>query len=349
MESNDSVIGLLRADGNSTIGSGHVMRILALAQSLKNLGEMVFVTDETISSSLLNRFSENGFKHYLLEQLDSEAEVDLLRHRYPQTQLVVTDGYHFTEAYHSYLQQSGFKVARVVDFTNRHYIADLIINHSPGVCVEDYTKNSNTPLCLGLDFALLQPAFIQRSKSPIKLIERQHLFINVGGADPDNATGHLLQLLENIEWVDKINVVIGALNPNRNDLLKLAEKSEHIIHIHTDLTAESIIELLDDSKIAICSASTIAIEACACRVPLLIGWAVDNQKLIYDGLIEKNMAIGLGKFNQLNEKKLGDIMNQLTESNQPLFSLMQNMQKEKLPGNSEKNLVAAFKSLLVNA
>ncbi len=350
LKADESVIGILRAYGNESIGSGHVMRTLALAQFLTGLGKLIFATDSKTPLPLVEQFHENGFGYCLLDTASDEEEASLLREFYPKAMFVVTDGYDFSENYHSLLQDRGFRIARVVDFANKHFIADLIINHSPGVKIDDYAMNSNIPLCLGLDFSLLQSKFIEKAKRPIqKLQNRKSLFINVGGADPENITGDIIQLLEFLEQTYEINIVVGKLNIHEKKLLNFSKKSKHNIFIHSDLTAESIISLLETSSMAICSASTISIEVCACRVPLLVGWSIDNQCLIYNGLVGKGLAIGLGEFNKLDCHKLSEAIDVLSRDNFLQARLMQDMQKKYLSGNSDKNFIMAFNKLLKSA
>ena len=38
----------------------------------------------------------------------------------------------------------------------------------------------------------------------------------------------------------------------------------------------------------------------------MVGWSVDNQKNIYDGITNKDLAIGLGNFNNVQVEQIVD-------------------------------------------
>jgi spore coat polysaccharide biosynthesis predicted glycosyltransferase SpsG len=53
---------LIRADASTRIGTGHLMRCLALAQAWKDSGKGVVFITACESSSLLQRLSDEGFQ-----------------------------------------------------------------------------------------------------------------------------------------------------------------------------------------------------------------------------------------------------------------------------------------------
>ncbi len=341
------VIGILRADGNTNTGAGHVMRMLALGELLSNIGKFVFVTNQDTQTALIDLFAASGLECCLLGNFRDSREVRFLRQRYPNARLVVTDGYHFSEEYHRALSVCGFKVIRILDHAGRYFFADLIINHSPGVQREHYPDNQAIPLCLGLNFALLRKPFLSRAKLGIaSKVEGKNLFINMGSGDPFDVTENILSQMEKIDWAGEIHIVVGGLNSTNIVSEYRSQCSSQKTYIHQNISANEIIKLLEKTRVAICSASTISLEVCACRVPLIVGWVVDNQKLIYDGLVNKGMALGVGDLKSVNDANLESAFLELSEPDNPKLNEMLFLQEKYLPGSSSKNLEFALRGLL---
>ena len=64
-----------------------------------------------------------------------------------------------------------------------------------------------------------------------------------------------------------------------------------------NLTAADISKLMGNADFGVFPASTVAIEACARRLPFICGYFVKNQKDIYNGINKNNLAICVGDFN----------------------------------------------------
>ena len=152
--------------------------------------------------------------------------------------------------------------------------------------------------------------------------------------------------MEKIDWVGEIHIVVGDLNSTNIVTEYGSQRPLEKAYIHQNISANDIIKLLEKTRVAICSASTIALEVCACRVPLIVGWVADNQKLIYDGLVSKGMALGLGDLKSLHTANLENAILELAQPDKLIVGEMCFSQQKYLPGTSSKNLEFAFWELL---
>jgi len=126
---------IIRADANAQIGTGHLMRCLALAQAWKDAGgEVAFIT-ACRSEGLLERFREEGFEVHLLSSSypdpgDWEVTKNVLA-RHPDA-WVVLDGYHFDETYQQWIKDAGnCLLVMIDDMTHlKHYYADIVLNQN---------------------------------------------------------------------------------------------------------------------------------------------------------------------------------------------------------------------------
>ncbi|MDP7069651.1 MAG: hypothetical protein QF815_03915, partial [Candidatus Peribacteraceae bacterium] len=124
---------LFRADGNSTIGAGHIMRCLALAQALKDCGgNPVF-----LCSDLAEGFKERLNGVATVENLKAEAytQDDAVETAATAKNIgaewIVLDGYNFDDAYVTSLKDSGVQVLRLDDHSHlSSYSADFILNQN---------------------------------------------------------------------------------------------------------------------------------------------------------------------------------------------------------------------------
>src|SRR4051794_9337605 len=93
---------LIRADGNSRIGTGHLMRCLSLAQGCRGSGgDALFVSGE-ITPSLEQRLRATNFDLARLSCTigsDADAEQTIRLAREYKTDWIVLDGYHFGSEY----------------------------------------------------------------------------------------------------------------------------------------------------------------------------------------------------------------------------------------------------------
>nr|MCR5748365.1 hypothetical protein [Lachnospiraceae bacterium] len=108
---------LFRADGNSSVGSGHIMRCLSIADAAKDKGiECLFVTAGNEFSGIIEK---RGFKDIVLgtdyRDMDSELEKleEIILERKPE--VVFVDSYFVTEAYLSSLKKTAHEVRTEVN------------------------------------------------------------------------------------------------------------------------------------------------------------------------------------------------------------------------------------------
>ena len=221
---------VIRADAGREIGTGHVMRGLALAQAWQDAGgEAVFVS-RCESARLKDRLRSHGFG---LRELagswpeyiaDASSTVDVARS--VGARWVVVDGYHFDQSYQRSIRDAGFKLLYVDDCNHlSKYAADILLNQNIGAPFLQYRCNSDARLLLGTDYVLLGRQFRRNRPSRHRHpCTARRLLVTMGGSDPHNATGRVLRgLRENCPAELHVRVVVGVANKYRQDLVSVAE------------------------------------------------------------------------------------------------------------------------------
>lgn len=286
---NKSVI--IRADGDKNIGLGHLVRCLSLAHMLKDEFENILFISKCITPELKEEIKLSGFNfHEIIE----EAEFFALLNPYV---IAVLDGYSFDLQYQRQVKTSGAKLVFIDDLHNKEFVADLIINHAPGVKEEDYIAQPFTKFCLGPEYALLRPPFLKRANENKEINKINSVFICFGGADYKNLTEAAARYVLNDQEVTEIKIIIGGANQNITQLQNLANKYSSKIDLAIGLNDTDMVNTMLSSQIAVVPASGILFEVLALKLIPVSGYYIDNQRAIYEGFKKYNAFFDAQNFN----------------------------------------------------
>jgi len=328
---------LFRADGSSNAGYGHVMRALSLAAILKKKFQCVFIIQnpDTFLRNQIKNVCDKIIEIPVTENLINESESISTKFINPDD-IVVLDGYNFKTGYQKQIKKACFKLVCIDDIFNTHFVADVIINHSEGIKISDYSKENYTKLFLGTKYAILRKSFLKKRLKQIDPdFSALSVFINMGGTDPDNYTKRALKIcLKNVN-IKSIDIVIGSFYPYVEELKKMTG-SDKKIKIHSNLTETKMYSLIKKSSIAICSASTISYECASVGGIMFVYKTAYNQKNIYSFLVKREVAFPISSLNlKLTEFKNKKIRQKYFDNRRLLFS-----------GDSDKNLKNIFTDLI---
>ena len=133
---------VFRANGSSQIGFGHLYRLIALAEILKDSFYTLFVlfkTDGFIIEEIRNICNEvvvldGELPYKTSDEIKSSDEITFdLDEILIGCEIVVLDGYYFGENYQKKVKEKGCKLVCIDDLAENNFYADIIINHAPGV------------------------------------------------------------------------------------------------------------------------------------------------------------------------------------------------------------------------
>jgi UDP-2,4-diacetamido-2,4,6-trideoxy-beta-L-altropyranose hydrolase len=218
---------LIRADANAHIGSGHVMRCLALAQALQDAGGAAVLAAAELPSSTEKRLLGENVEVVRLEAeagTEGDATEAATLGCARGVRWVVVDGEQFTSDYLAIVNKCGLKILWLDDFGNTpHNAADLILNQNPGVTRESYDWcREDHRLLVGTDYVLLRREFRLARGREEKPGAVQSLLLTFGGSDPDGLTDNVLPALGGDSPDLTITAVVGGGNPRLVALRRLA-------------------------------------------------------------------------------------------------------------------------------
>lgn len=289
---------IIRADADARIGTGHLMRCLALAQAWKDEGgDVIFIT-ACESPKLQQRLDGEGFQVVQLKYpypnpLDLEKTLEVIVGY--QGAWVVLDGYHFDPSYQYRIKGAGCRLLVIDDMAHHpHYYADIVLNQN--IYAEDmqYSCEPYTRLLLGTKYVLLRREFLRwrQWKRNIPDIAKKTL-VTLGGSDPDNVTLKVIEALQQVE-VEGLEaiVVVGAANPHLALLRNAAESSAVPIRLET--AVENMSELMAWADIAISAGGSTCWELAFMGLPSLLIVMADNQRMAVKRLCERGLMRNLG-------------------------------------------------------
>jgi len=324
---------VFRADGGATIGMGHFIRTLALAEMLNEQFHCIYATRNP-SPFQINEIKAVCPNYISLPENDNHF--DYFLSRLHGDEIVVLDNYYFTTEYQQQIKNKGCKLVCIDDIHDKHFVADIVINHAEGLDRSVYSVEANTKLLLGYKYALLRKEFFENRRTEAD--RKYSCFLMMGGADPFNLTIRFLEVLNDITFPLPIAVVTGAAFPDSS----IQNQTNNIKHFQ-NISPAKIAELMQQSEFGILPASTVAIEACAIRLPFICGYFIDNQKEIYEGIRKSKLAICIVNFLNLTAGKLIEAITRL-ENNEQKNTIVKR-QDELLDKKSRQRYIQIFKEL----
>lgn len=313
---------LLRADGNSKIGLGHVHRLLALAEILKDDFECKFFIRTPlpgIRDLILKQCGE------VFEVKEGNQESDAIFSFLTGKEIVVTDGYSFDTRYQQQIKNRSNILVCIDDIHRLHFVSDAVINPAGGVSEVVYSKETFTELFIGPKFSLLKKPFLNAAKDKKRTGRDNSILICFGGADPDNHTK--LTLKNCIQFpFDVFYVVLGEAYLHKPDLEAEIKNVNRDIRILQSLPPETLADIMKQCAVAVCSASGIAYECLSVGCELYIKQTATNQADIYHYLLKEKLAF---KFEEFRTRP-ADVL------------LAQQNQDKIFDGNSDKRILKIF-------
>lgn len=300
---------LIRVDASTQIGTGHIMRCLALAQVLQDEGgEAIFVL-ATHAPNLESRLKSEGMKVVHLDvemgSIEDASETSELAHSC-SCQWVVADGYHFLGEYQRIIKDARLSLLFIDDYGHaEHYYADFVLNQNVYAHEGFYqNRESYTKLLLGTKYALLRREFWQWQgwEREIPPVARK-ILVTLGGADPDNVTLRVIQAFQEVTVEElEVVVVVGGSNPHYEKLLAAVEKSGVSIELRRNVT--NMPELMAWADVAIAAGGSTVWELIFMNLPTLIIILADNQLINTKKLSQLGAVFNLGWHQNISTPQL---------------------------------------------
>ncbi len=280
----DGATLLIRADASTEMGTGHVMRSLALAQAWQDEGGKAGYAATSCPAGVEERLlQENIEVARLLTQPgsmeDARATAEIARAW--GACWVVLDGYQFGGDYQQALKCEDLNLLALDDFGHaQHYWVDVVLNQDLNAEEGLYrSREPYTRLLLGPDYVCLRREFRRGPRPPRKPAGRaRKLLVTMGGSDPGNVTLQVLRALAECGFRQLETIVlVGPGNVHGASLEDEARR--HGAAVRLLHNPPNIPELMAWCDAAITAGGSTLWELACFAVPSLVVIIAKNQRL----------------------------------------------------------------------
>ena len=297
-----------RTDASLQIGTGHVVRCLTLADALQADGAQCHFICREHPGNLIAQIRQRGFAVSVLPAATKALitdEQDVETHSNyaawlgaewatdaAQTKAgvgatavdwLIVDHYALDARWEQILRPLCRKLMVIDDLADRPHDCDLLLDQNLGRDVGDYSQlvPEGCIVLAGPHYALLRPEFaalrdesLRRRATP----QLKHLLITMGGVDQADATGKVLEALQDCPLPAdlRITVVMGPHAPWLERVQLLAKLMPEPTEVKVNVN--NMAQLMADSDLAIGAAGSTSWERCCVGLPTLIVVLAENQR-----------------------------------------------------------------------
>jgi len=309
---------LVRADANAEIGTGHLMRCLALAQAwIEERGRITFLSC-CDSPAFRHRVTGEGARFVPLRSAhpnptDWQTTARLLKRLQPDW--LVIDGYHFDPEYQKAARAAGVRVLVIDDLAQwPEYHADILLNQNLDAKKLHYGRDRDTKLILGMRYVMLRREFLNWRGRPRRFVPVGHrLLVTMGGSDPGNVTLKVIRALDAAHLPGLVAVIVaGVSNPHYRQLQRMANPRRPWLRIERN--AQNMPGLMAWADMALTTAGGTLWELLFMGCPTLSFTRMPAQDADYRTLERRGVMRCLGNERSVKPRRVAEAIMDLVGS-----------------------------------
>lgn len=313
---------VFRTDASLQIGTGHVMRCLTLANTLKIAGAQCHFICRELPGNLISLIQQRDFSVRILppvaealisikQGVDSrsnylawlgvDSDTDVAQTKVGLAGMdvdwLIVDHYALDARWEQMLRPMCRNLMVIDDLADRPHDCDLLLDQNLGRNVRDYRGlvSETCTILVGPHYALLRPEFYALRDESLHrrtVPKLKHLLITMGGVDQADATGEVIKVLKDCLLPADLNItiVMGLHAPWLKRVRLLAKQMPFPTEVR--VSVNNMAELMADSDAAIGAAGTSSWERCCLGLPTLTVVLAENQRNGADAL-EKSGSVKL--------------------------------------------------------
>lgn len=322
---------IIRADADEKIGTGHIMRCIALAQEWKRRDSRVIFISNCTVHQLRDRIKSFGFQleniqHAYPHRKDIENTIAVIKRTGAEN--IVVDGYHFDEAYHTALKKQKIKLAVLDDYNHLpFYNTDILINQNLGAEKIRYSTLPETIRLTGSEYIMLRDEFLNcKDDNQIIPGKVEKIVVSMGGSDPDNTTLKIVKALDLIDDTSlEIKIILGPENRHVQSIKKLVSPSNLKYEILSD--PDNMPELLIWADIVISAGGSTSWELLYLNKPAVFLINAENQIKIVETIETLGAGINAGWHEKVPVNTIAQKIKTLIESAKTRDTIRKNSRK----------------------
>lgn len=337
---------VFRTDSSLMIGTGHLMRCLALAGELSARGEQVVFICRNLPGNMNTQVLRNGHKLHELPLDDNtlmdnpdiseyerwlavEEETDALQtgrvlaEKENHADVLVVDHYALDSAWERQMLPYIKRLMVIDDLANRCHDCHILLDQNLYEDMEkryEHLVGADTQLLLGPTFALLRKEFNSQRKVMAKRDGRvRKVMVSFGGADRTNETLKFLNALKKAKTgALNFEVIVGKTNPN-NNIIK--EKCDSMSNVAYHRAVDDIARLMAMVDLAVGAGGTSTWERCCLGLPAVTVAVAENQVEVARLSERMGFAVYLGISEQVSADRMIKYVAELAEDRPKMLAM----------------------------
>ena len=309
---------LVRADASPTIGWGHAIRSLALAQAWIRSGKRATLLSCKLPPPIANEWKASGACVVPLQSqpgTPADATEAGRAARGSGASWVVLDGNIFHADYPRELQSAGLRVLRIDDGScpAAARCSDIVLNQNVNAIADLYSSgNPHCILLLGARYALLRQTFLDPWPARPLAHRVQRVLVTMGGSDPANVTVKALDALRSIaDHSLEVVAVVGGSNSHLSQLE--SQITSFPCSCRIEVSPRDIAQWMAWADLAISAAGTTCWELAHLGLPSVLVACAQDQLPVADYLHEHGYALSLGWHLEVSAGAIAQAVTDLSE------------------------------------
>lgn len=275
---------VFRLDASSSIGTGHMVRCVALADAIRALGARVRFVLGREPGSPIDRLLRDGHAVHEIPSLDAQgasadasATAALLG---AAPAVVVVDHYRLDAAWHRVMRTWARGIVVIDDLADRELDCDLLVDQNydnPAHARYAHLTPRSARRLIGPRFALLRDQFARARDGLRRAADAQvrSVLVSMGGSDPGGHTQGIVEALARApSRLDRIDVVVGSANP-RTAQLEAATRDLPAVRVQREVS--DMARLMATSDLAVTAGGGTTWERFCLGLPSVTVAIADNQ------------------------------------------------------------------------
>lgn len=293
----------VRADSSLEIGTGHIMRCLVLADSLRARGAEVTFVCRRLPGDACHLVESKGYRVCRLPlaedatwQADAEATVDALREAVGMVDWAVVDHYRLDESWEHRVRLQAHNIMVIDDLANRRHDSDVLLDQNYFDDAENRYRGLLPEHCrrfFGPRHALLREEF-HNARRVLRTRDGTvgRMLVFFGGTDPTNETAKALEALASMRGRSfAVDVVVGSGNRFRRAIQETCQVMEGVAcHCQVDNMAQ----FMASADLALGAGGSTTWERCCLGLPAITVVTAENQSETTAALARAGVTWNLG-------------------------------------------------------
>ncbi len=285
---------VIRADAGPAIGTGHVMRMMALGQALVQMDAEVSLLSGTLPVGLVQRLESVGIEYVRLKNSESgigDADETSKFARTARADWVVLDGYRLDAKYQGRLAVDEAQIMMMDDGDLADAsLVDMIVNQNAYANCD--SQGGIAKRLNGCRYTLLRSEFLSAEACEPKVIRQQarRILLTFGGCDIGNWTRRTLEALGGC-GSDRliVDVVLGAGYRELESLLNVKRSLPFSVRVHRNV--DRMVDLMHRVDLAITAGGSTCYELARCGIPAIAIPVANNQMPVVDALARRGVVV----------------------------------------------------------